>query len=388
MRLSRPALLTAAFYTTMFAALGAYLPFWPVWLEDWGLSTAEVGLFLSLSMLTRTAAGFALPMIADRLDRRRATMAALCICAAMLFVAHLWADTRTALLILTLASGAIFSGLMPLGEALGAGASRRFGFAYARVRSAGSISFLAASMALGVLIAAFGANAALWTIVIFLIASAALGLVHPGGGTLKGQSPPALSDIFRLMTDRTFLLFTAAAALAQSSHAVYYAYGSVHWRALGMSEPRIGALWSFSVVVEIVLMLGPGAWLMARLGPVGALAGGAVAGIVRWSLMVFDPTGAMVWVLQSLHAFSFALGHLGAMAFIAAAVPERFGGTAQGAYTGLAGGLLTAAAMGASAALYPIFGGGTYLLAAAMSATGLLLFIGLARRWQGQELSF
>ncbi len=386
MRLSRPLLLTSAFYATMFGALGAHLPFWPVWLEDWGLTPAEVGLFLALSMITRTIAGFGFPVLADRLDKRRATMAVICAGAAVLFLAHLAIGSKAWLLVATLASGALLSGLLPLGEALGAGAARRHGFAYAPARACGSLAFLGASLILGVLIARFGPNAILLWLVLFLCATSVLGFIHPGGGTLTGQSPPALADIGRLLTNRTFLLFTAAAAFGQSSHAVFYAYGSVHWRALGLSEPTIGALWSFSVVVEIALMLGPGPWLIRRLGAVGALVLGAIGGIVRWSLMATDPTGALVWGLQALHALSFAMGHLGAMAFIAAAVPERFGGTAQGAYSGLAGGILTAAGMGGAAVLYPYFGGGAYLLAAGMSAICLVLAIVLSRRWRGAEI--
>ncbi|MEO0913693.1 MAG: MFS transporter [Pseudomonadota bacterium] len=387
MRFSRPVLLTSAFYAAMFAALGAHLPFWPVWMEDWGLTPAEVGAYLALSMVTRTIAGFALPVIADRLDARRATMAALCAGAALLFLAHLAIGTKAWLLAATLASAALIAGLLPLGEALGAGAARRHDFPYAPVRAVGSVAFLLASLALGQLVVGFGSNAILAMLVAFLVVSAALGLIHPGGGTLKGQSPPALADILRLLTQPTFLLFTAAASFGQASHAVYYAYGSVHWRALGLSEGTIGALWAFSVIVEIALMLGPARWLMERLGPTGALMLAGAGGVLRWGVMMADPTGALLWGLQGLHALSFAMGHLGAMAFIAAAVPERFGGTAQGAYAGLVGGMLFAAATGLSAALYPSLGGVTYGLAAAMSLACLLLSLRLRTRWQGGELA-
>ena len=43
---TQAALLTAAYYGVMFAALGAHLPYWPVWLEHWGLTTAEIGWYL------------------------------------------------------------------------------------------------------------------------------------------------------------------------------------------------------------------------------------------------------------------------------------------------------------------------------------------------------
>ena len=52
---TQAALLTAAYYGVMFAALGAHLPYWPVWLEHWGLTTAEIGWYLGAATVARIA---------------------------------------------------------------------------------------------------------------------------------------------------------------------------------------------------------------------------------------------------------------------------------------------------------------------------------------------
>jgi len=236
---------TALFYAAMFAALGAYLPFWPVWLEDWGLTQGEVGLYVGLGVVTRAVAGLALPVIADRMGQRRMTLLLICVVAAGLVAAHVAIDTRLPLVLATLALGALLSALLPLGEALGAGAAHRFDFAYAPVRAMGSVAFLISAMAVGWLIARSGADITLWWMVAALLVSAVLARHHPGGGVVAGQRPPGFAEIFRLFTEPTFALFVCAAALLQSSHAVFYAYGSVHWRALGLDEGIIGALWAF-----------------------------------------------------------------------------------------------------------------------------------------------
>ncbi len=383
---TRAGLHTAGFYAAMFGALGALLPFWPVWLEDWGLSPAEVGLYTSLGVAVRALAGLAFPVIADRLDQRRLTVFVLSLLGAVVYAAHVLIEDRAMLLIATLLTGAAISGIMPLGEALGTGAAKARGFPYAHPRAIGSVAFLVANIIVGVMIARTGADAALWWAVALLIATALLGLRHPGGGTLKGVKPPAMSEIYRLLTQPTFALFTAAAAFSLSSHAVYYAYGSVHWRSLGIGEGVIGALWAFSVAVEVAFMLALGPWLIARLGPVGALAVSGLGGILRWGAMMFDPPLSVLWLLQMLHTASFVAGHLGAIAFISAAVPERFGASAQGAFMGLAGGLLTALGMSLAAVVYPAFGGMTYGIAVVMSAAGLVLALRLGHRWNGREL--
>ena len=70
----------------------------------------------------------------------------------------------------------------------------------------------------------------------------------------------------RLATDRRFWLFTASAAALQSSHQLYYGFGTLYWRELGFSDTVIGVLWAEGVVAEIVLFW-PSAPLLARLGP-------------------------------------------------------------------------------------------------------------------------
>ena len=94
----------------------------------------------------------------------------------------------------------------------------------------------------------------------------------------------------------------------------------------------------------------------------------------------------MLWVLQASHALTFAAGHLGAVAFIAAAAPERLAGSAQGVFGAVAGGLAMAGATALAAVVYPTFGGGAYWIACGMSLAGLIAARGLARRWNGAEI--
>ena len=90
------------------------------------------------------------------------------------------------------------------------------------------------------------------------------------------SSSTALSFL-QPLCDRSFALFLAAAALIQGSHAVYYAFGTLHWRAAGYTEDVIGALWAEGVVAEILLFM-VGGRVLRRLGPARLLALGGLAG--------------------------------------------------------------------------------------------------------------
>lgn len=391
--MTRPAVLaregatTSAVYAAMFLAFGAHLPFWPLWLEDWGLGAAEIGAYGAAGMAVRVVAGMIAPMLADRLDARRLTFSLLAGTGALLFVLHLWIEDRAVLFLATVATAAAFAGMMPIADALGLAAARHFRFEYAHARSVGSAAFLVANIGCGALIAALGIGLTLWWIVANLALAAWLCLAHPGGGKVVTRERATMRDIGRLLGNPVFLIFVGAIAFSQSSHAVLYVYGSVHWRAQGLSDGIIGALWAAGVAAEILLMAFAGPRLIRRIGPVGAISAAGVVGIVRWSAMAMDPGLGALWFWQATHAVTFAAAHLGAMAFLGAATPARLTGTAQGFFGAAAGGVLTAAAMALAALVYPSAGGGAYWIGAAMAAVGLGFTLWLARRWRGGELS-
>jgi PPP family 3-phenylpropionic acid transporter len=385
--LTRPALHTAGFYAVLFMANGVYLPFWPIWLEDWGLTAAEVGVYIALGMAVRVVAGMAIPAIADRYDARGLTVM---ICAAvtvLLFLAHLGIHTRPVLLAATLATGVTMAGLGPLAEALGVIAAVSYRFAYAQVRGIGSSGFLVANLMVGALMVHTGSSIALWWIVACMVGVALLTIGHPGARQTRTVQPPTLREIGRVMTDPTFALFMAAVGTLQASHAVFYSLGTLHWRAIGIGEAEIGALWAAGVLAEIIFMVAFGTAVVQTLGPLRSMALAGVAGLVRWGAMMFDPTGFWVWPVQSLHGVTFGLAHLGAIAFIRRAVPERYAAAAQGATGSMAAGGLMALAMLLAAAVYPALGGGTYAIGVALSGVGILTSMALMRLWRGQILA-
>jgi PPP family 3-phenylpropionic acid transporter len=310
--------------------------------------------------------------------------------AAGVFALHALAETKPVLFGLTLLVTATLSPMIPLGEALGLRAAMRHGFPYAHARSVGSVAFLVMNVGLGVTIQHVGADAALWSLVICCLAAAVFGFLHPGGGAPPGGGidTAGVREGWRLTAAPAFLAFLVAASAGQASHAVYYAYGSLVWQAQGIGAQVIGMLWAVGVVVETALMLGPGTRIVTRIGPARALAIGAAAGVIRWGGLALAPGLVALWPLQALHALTFAMAHLGAMAFIATAVPPRLAATAQGVYVGTLSGLVIAGATFAAGAVSETVGlPPTYWLAAGLSAVSLIGAVVLGRLWQGERMA-
>lgn len=382
---TRPAAaLTAAYYAVVFAALGAYVPYWPVWLESWGLDRAEIGGFLAAATIARIAGSTLLPALADRYAIRRWMIVATSALTAAVLLGHLMLETRGPLLAATLVLAAVMAPSIPLGEALGLRAAAAGGFAYAPLRAAGSVGFLVANVTIGWALDRWNPDLLIWTIAVAFLVLAVLGAVHPGGGRAAVTDRAGHREAIRLMTVPAFAVFAAALALIQSSHVVYYVYSVLDWQDQGLGGTMIGWLWAVGVIAETALMLGPGRRWVSALGPARTMLLGGLAAVLRWAAMAAMPGATGLWPLQALHAFTFALTHLGAMAFLAQAVPPRLAASAQGLVSGIAMGITSAAATIIAAAIVGASGvSEAYLLSLGMAIAGSALTLVLPRFWQG-----
>ncbi len=377
---------TSAWYVFFFLFAGAHLPFWPLWLKAWGLTEAEIGVYSAAAIATRVILGVALPWIADRLNAPRRMLGVLAALMGVLYIAHFWIDTRPILFAATLAAAAVAAGMLPMADALSLRAAAQNGFAYATARSVGSAAFLAANLICGLAVARWGVDAALWWIILSFPPLIWLGLRHPGGaGTPVGR--PKLAEAWRLLKSPVFLAAMIAGAATQGSHAVLYAYGSVHWASQGIDDATIGALWALGVAVEVALMAIWGRALIDWFGAAGAILLAAGVGIFRWIIMTFDPGLAWLWPLQALHGLTFTAAHLGVMAFVQAAAPPQLAATAQGLTGALAGGIVMAGASFAAAWAYPAFGPGAFWIGVALAMLGAVSALVLRRLWGGDRLS-
>jgi PPP family 3-phenylpropionic acid transporter len=182
---------------------------------------------------------------------------------------------------------------------------------------------------------------------------------------------------WRLLARPPLLMFLLAAALIQGSHGVYLGFGTLHWRSIGLSDGTIAALWVEGVVAEILLFYW-GARLLGRLGPLGLLALGGGAGVLRWLGTAFAAGLPALALLQLLHGLTFGAAHLGAMHHLARRLPAGQAATGQALYSALVGGLGQGFALLLAGALYGTMGGMAYLAMAAVAAAGAAVALFLA----------
>jgi PPP family 3-phenylpropionic acid transporter len=366
----------SAFYAATFLVTGIQLPFWPVWLAARGLTPREIGLLLAAAIWVKVLATPAIGALADKTGGRRVLMGALAAAALAAYGGLLSAESFWLLISLNLVALTAQSALMPLGDTITLAAARSGGLDYGRVRLWGSVSFIFASIASGAALASSAGERVLPLVLgsstLVLLACLRVPSVRPveGGARIAG--------IGAVAGDPTFWIFVLAASALQASHQVYYGFGTLYWRSLDFSDTTIGWLWAEGVLAEILLFW-QGRRLLARLGPIGLMVLGGVAGVLRWSLAGALTSLPFIAALQFLHALTFGASHLGAMHFLSRAVPPSAAASAQSLYAALSSGLGSGLVMGIAGALYSAFGRGAYSFMAVLSAAGLVGAVALGR---------
>lgn len=380
-RINPAALRLSIFYGAVFAFVGAHMPFWPVWLQSRGLSAGEIGLALAAGMWVRILAGPMVTEQAERRGRKRGLIGASGLALA-LFLGFAGLDSFWAIVALSAAFSLAWAAIMPLGEALTLGHVYAAKLDYGRIRLWGSLAFIATAALGGRALAGAGADGVFALLLACLAATVAAAAALPGD---VSEKPSARGGALILLRRPAFLLLLAAAALIQASHALIYAFGTLEWRRLGVSDDAIGWLWAEGVLAEVALFAVSNAAL-ARLGVSGLLLAAAAAGVLRWTAMAFEPGFALLLLLQPLHAFTFGAAHLAAMHFLARAAPPERLAAAQALLSAFGIGFAMAAATSLSGVAYEALGARAFLTMAAMAALGGLAALAFSRSWRGERL--
>ncbi len=364
----------AVFYTVLFGAIGVNMPFWPLWLTARGLDAREIGMVLSLGLAMKVITNQLAGHVADRTGRRRPIMMALAFGATLAYGSFWFGHSYGVLAVMSVMFFAFWSPLLPLNENLTMMSVKRHGLNYGRIRLWGSVGFIAASSIAGVVLSGRSPDL-VYVMVVSLIGMTFLcTMVLPDLRVARTETRGLTA--LRVLADRRFVVFLIASALIQASHSAYYAFASLHWKGQGHGEGVIGLLWAEGVLAEIVLFIFA-AQALARVGPLGLLLLGGLAGVVRWGLMPFVEALPLIAVLQLLHAFSFGAAHLGAMYFISERIDARLSATAQGLYSSAVMGIALSTATLVSGYLYDASGGLVFLAMAGMSFFGLVVCIAL-----------
>jgi PPP family 3-phenylpropionic acid transporter len=335
----------SAWYFFYFAFIGAFAPYFTLYLQSLGQSAFAIGVLMSLMQVMRVLAPNLWGWLADRLGHKVAIVRLSALLSLAGFATFFFARDFAGLFLGMAIMAFFWSAALPLVEALTLTQLEGHPDRYGRIRLWGSVGFILAVTAAGVLLDASGLPALLW------ICSALLAGIL-GMALLLGEAPPAAAaaahaPLGRELRRPEVVAFLAACFFMAAAHGPFYFFYSIHLVGAGYGKTLVGALWSLGVVAEIVVFI-----VMPRLLQAfslrAILLASVAAAVLRFLLIGWAVDSLPLLLLaQLMHGATFGAFHAGGVAMLnrwfapqhQARVQAIYGSISFGA-GGMLGGLL------------------------------------------------
>lgn len=347
---------------------GIFLPYWTGWMINTkGISISQASLIMSLGLVIRGLATLtAFPYFSGKFSSK-AILNGMAIGTVLALLLHIPAGSFATLLAAALVLNFFYPTLMPALEGVaGILAQSKQLQHYGRSRSWGSIGFILAGIVLTFITGTFGDEVILWALLLGALAFTGLGFLSaPAVLSKKPQANQVKKGgMLQLFRIRHFGLVLIIVILLQAAHASYYSFGFIFLQDIHAPKYLIGIILNIAVVAEIVFFSMADRKLQ-HVSEGALLAVAALGSTVRWLLIAAFPNVVVFCIAQTLHSFSFAMGHYAFMKYMIKHVPHDRIADAQGVYAALA--------LSWSTAVLTAFGGFLYEIEPRFAFAGMIV---------------
>ena len=364
----------SGYYFFYFAFVGAFSPYFGLYLQSLSFSAWDIGLLMSQMQLMRLCAPYLWGALADRLAQRVRIVRLAALLSLFGFSAFFVVQSFVAMLVAMALLAFFWSAALPLVETVTFDHLRDKPGQYSRIRLWGSIGFIVAVMGTGALLDSMPLPRLLWVIVGTLAGILVCALVVPEVASY-GSADEQLPVATIIRQARVRALF-AACFLMSAAHGALYVFYSIHLTDHHYSKLLVGGLWSLGVLAEIGVFFFMVA-MQRSLGLRVILLISFAATVLRFLMIGWCIEWLAVIILaQLLHGLTFGAYHAAAIAAVNRWFPGRCQARGQALYSSIsfgAGGLLGSLLSGWT---WDRLGAGlTYTLSSAFAAAGLIFVV-------------
>ena len=327
----------SGFYFCYFAFIGAFAPYFALYLKSLGYSAAQIGLLLAVNPVARIFGPNLWGWLSDHYHARGQLIRLTAVGTAVVFVAVFFNNgfgwMFTALLLLNV----FWCGVLPLAESATLSlVGSRVG-AYGRVRLWGSVGFVAVVILGGYLLDFFGVVALTPIVLTLLVFMAASTFFLPRDREPSHHAEHA--SILSIVTRPEVIALMAGFFLMQVAHGPYNAFYSIHLVEAGYTKKAVGWLWSLGVIAEIGLfVLLPRLMRAYSLNQILLFSFGCA--FVRLLMIAWGVRSLTILLAaQLLHAVTFGAFHSAGVAMMHQIFRGRNQARGQAIYTSLGYGL-------------------------------------------------
>jgi PPP family 3-phenylpropionic acid transporter len=325
------------FYFFYYFFVGAFVPYWGIYLQSQDFSPASIGILLSLFQISRIVAPNFWGWLADHTGHRVKWIKLTSFLGLIGFVGVFWAKGFFWVFLIMSALSLFTSSTLPLAESLTLAHLATTDGHYSRIRLWGSIGFIVASLFLGYLIDFQGINILLW---ILLIAQAIIFfLSNTIPETQDIQHKTNDLSIWKIIKTPSVIALLVGCTLMVSAHGVLYNFYSIYLKDHGYSSGTIGWLWAVGVICEILIFMAMPK-ILRRYSLKAILLMSLFLGVIRFILIGASPDHLyLLFIAQMFHAATFGSFHAASIEVIAYYFKGRNQTRGQAIYNSVAYGI-------------------------------------------------
>lgn len=300
-------ILLSHFYYFYFSIIGVYIIFMPKVLSWTGYSASEIGILFAASPLIR----FLAPFLFIKFIKLNITTFNISIIIMILssMAFYVWIDDFYKLLLANIGLGFGLSIILPYVEVI---ALENLGREkYGKVRLFGSLGFIIVSLVLVKYLDS--AVVALYYLIALSLLTAvfAFSIARLSGKKTDDKKEEVANDIYLVRDGYLWI----GLMLMQVSFGAFYNFFTIYETDHGVSLDMTIYLWSFGVVIEIVMLFFQGILLRNNLLLILQIT--TFSAVIRWFLVYIYPQNLIVlFFTQTLHALSFALFYSAAISYL------------------------------------------------------------------------
>lgn len=327
----------SAFYLFYFASTGAFVPYWSLYLKDWGFSAVHIGELMAITMATKIIAPNVWGWLSDHLGLRMPIIRGAVLVAVLAFGGVLFVQGYWGMALVLAVFSFFWHAALPQFEVI---TLRHLGgdtHRYSHIRLWGSIGFIVSVSALAPLFDHQGIGLLPW-VMLLLLGLIGFTTLRVSERRVEAHLQPAAS-LWAVVRTPSVMALLLACLLLQGSHGPYYTFFSIYLEDHGYSRTLVGSLWALGVIAEVVIFLLIHRWL-PRYGAAFLLLGATAVTTVRWVLLaLFVDVLPVVLLAQLMHAASYGVYHAAAIELIHQLFPGRLQGRGQALYSSMSFGV-------------------------------------------------
>lgn len=363
----------AGFYFFYFAYLGAFAPFFSIYLKTVGLSPVEIGTVMALPAVARMTAPHLWGWLADASGGLMRIVRATTLAGGIAWLGMFAGASFAWICAVAFALSFFLSAAIPLVDSTTLSRLGEKTGDYGRIRLWGSIGYMVAVVAVGYLLDLFEVFSLLWIVLALIAGTFSVALSIP-----ETDPPPhaETGPITHILRRPEVVALIVGCALMVAAHGPYYSFYSIHLVAHGYSKAVTGWLWALGVLCEIGIFF----WLPRLYGAFTLrqiLVASFALAVVRFLVIGWGADSlALLLFAQTLHAATFGSFHAAAIGIVHQLFRGRHQARGQAIYGSLTygvGGTLGSVASGYG---WERLGAGqTFSVAAAAAGAGMLIVL-------------